>query len=113
MKRPPLWNIILAVVFALSFIVWIAYYEVKFHYLEEYNGVVTKKLQIPPKNMPELVIKGADEIFPCGKWSDIDFNSVKIGDSIVKRKYESNAYYYKKLGNGKYSVTKLEYWTSQ
>ncbi|RZK23148.1 MAG: hypothetical protein EOO43_08815 [Flavobacterium sp.] len=110
MKRPPLWNIILAGIFILSIVFYIAYFEVKFHYLEAYNGVVTKKLHIPPKNMPDLVISGTDEVFPCWKWKGIDFGTVGLGDSIIKRKYESKAYYYKKLGNGKFSVDTLEYW---
>ena len=95
----------------ILFAVWDTYVEIDLHYLEPYNGIVLKKLQIPPKKMPDLVIRGAKETFPCWKWEGINFDSVKLGDSIVKKKYDYFAYYYKRTNNGKYIKVKLSYWT--
>jgi hypothetical protein len=108
--KPPIVQILLLGIFAAALISWTIYGEIDYHYLEAYNGIVIKKLQIPPKKMPDLVIKGTATVFPCWKWEGIDFDSVKVGDSVVKRKYEGYAYYYKKLGNGQYIKTRLEYW---
>jgi hypothetical protein len=109
--KPPAILIIFFSVAVVALISWTIYSEIDFHYLQAYDGVILEKLQIPPKKMPDLVIKGAKTTFPCEKWKGLYFDSVKVGDSIVKRKHESYAYYYKKLGNGKYAVKKLEYWT--
>lgn len=109
--KPPAFLIIFFGIVVVAVISWTVYCEIDFHYLEAYNGVVIEKLQIPPKKMPDLVIKGAKSTFPCDKWEGIDFDSVKVGDSIVKRKHESSAYYFKKLSNGQFSVKKLKYWT--
>ena len=66
---------------------------------------------IPPKKMPDLLIRGTKNVFPTWKWEGMDFDSVKVGDSILKRKFESNAYYFKKIGKGKFIKIKLRYWT--
>ncbi|PWK75419.1 hypothetical protein LX99_03913 [Mucilaginibacter oryzae] len=106
------WSRIGMLVFLFIVGVWPIYTEIDLHYLETYNGIVIEKQESPPpKKMPELVIKGAKRTFPCWKWAGIDFDSVKLGDSIVKKKYNSFAYYYKKTSAGKYVKIKLKYWT--
>jgi hypothetical protein len=90
---------------------WIVFTEIDYHYLIAYQGTVIKKQQTPPKKIPYLVIKGSKEAFPVWKWEGINFDSVKIGDSIAKNKFESNAYYYKKTTDNKFIKVRLRYWT--
>ena len=61
--------------------------------------------------MPELVLEGVKERFRIWKWEGIEYDSVKIGDSIVKRKNESDAYWYKRKDNGSFQIIRLKYWT--
>ncbi|QNK64404.1 hypothetical protein H7F33_07975 [Pedobacter sp. PAMC26386] len=105
------WNLIFFAMAVMLLISWTIYSEIKYHYLIPYDGVIIEKKQIPPKNMPDLVVKGTKEIFPTWKWEGIDFDSVKLGDSISKKKYELNAYYFRKLNDGRYIKIKLKYWT--
>jgi hypothetical protein len=99
-----------AVIGIILFLGYIEFWEIRLHYFEEWNGVVIEKQQIPPKKMNDLLIKGNSEVFPTWKWEGINFDSVKIGDSIVKCRYESHAYYFKKLSNGNFEKTTLTYW---
>lgn len=104
------WRILLFLTVIALFSIYDFCWELKFHYFEDYNGIVIEKQHIPPKEMPELLIKGNKTTFPVWKWEGINFDSVQIGDSIVKRKYESHAYYFKKLKNGKFEKATLTYW---
>ncbi|MBC8986549.1 hypothetical protein H9X96_12235 [Pedobacter sp. N36a] len=105
------WKLIFFGIAVILVISWTIYCEIKYHYLISYDGVIIERQQIPPKNMPDLVVKGTKEIFPLWKWKGIDFDSVKLGDSISKKKYELNSHYFKKLDDGRYIKIKLKYWT--
>jgi len=81
------------------------------HYSIEQIGKVVGKERIPPKRMPELILEGVKEKFLIWKWEGIEYDSVKIGDSIVKRKNESDAYWYIRKDNGTFQMKRLRYWT--
>lgn len=109
-QQLPYPQLVFLVPIALAFLIWTVYIEIKCHYLDVYSGVVIEKQQIPPKKMPDLLISGNQTVFPTWKWEGIDFDSVQIGDSIVKRKYQPYAYYYRKVKGGKYLRRRLTYW---
>ena len=105
------WPLLFPLVGGILLLGWTVYIEIQLHYFIEFNGRVVQKLQIPPKKMPDLVVQGTDETFPVWKWEGIDFDSVQIGDSIIKKKYESKAYFFKRNSNGTFKKTTLKYWT--
>jgi len=104
------WNILFFGIAVLSMFSLVVYSEIKIHYFLEFNGIVVKKERIPPKKMPELVVSGANETFPTWKWQGIDFDEVQIGDSIIKRKFEQKAYWFRRDKNGKFQCKTLNYW---
>jgi len=105
------WHVYFFVVGATVMFAWLVYTEIHIHYFLEFNGPVIQKEKIPPKNMPDLVVRGSIKTFPTWKWNNIDFDSVQIGDSIVKRKYESKAFWFKRNSDGTYDQIELTYWT--
>jgi hypothetical protein len=105
------WPICFFAIGAIAIFGFVTYSEIKIHYFLKFNGIVVRKEMIPPKKMPDLVVSGTNETFPTWKWEGIDFDEVQIGDSIVKRKFERKAYWFKKDKNGKFQCMTLNYWT--
>jgi hypothetical protein len=104
-----LWTIYGLVLGAIAMVGWVIYCEINIHYLIEFNGKVVQKQKIPPKELPELIVRGSDNNFLIWKWKGINFDSVQIDDSIVKKRGESHAYWYRKNPDGTYNKNELTY----
>ncbi len=90
---------------------WIIYSEIRIKYFLKFNGLVIGKKEVAPKKLPELIVAGNTETFPLWKWKGIDYDSVRIGDSIVKTTSAPKAYYYKRDANKSFTKITLEYWS--
>ncbi|MNL70385.1 hypothetical protein D3C87_1953800 [compost metagenome] len=89
---------------------YVIFTEIRIHYFLEFNGSVVGKERQLPKKLPEILVAGTDESFHARKWEGINFDAVQVGDSIVKRKYEPGASWYRKKQNGTFELVKLRYW---
>lgn len=91
---------------------WVIYCEINISCFSEYNGRIVGKHKIRPKELPNLVVNGSARDFPLWKWGGIEYDSVQIGDSIVKKKYETEVLYLKKIDDKIFKTIRLKYWTS-
>lgn len=80
-------------------ILWIIAADFYTYYYQEFNGRVTGKQKIQPKEAEELLINETNDAFPLWKWDRSIYEEVNVGDSIVKRRYESRVHYYKRIND--------------
>jgi len=89
---------------------YVVYCEYHILYLLEFNGSVVAKNRPLPKKLPRITVSGTDEPFRLSKWKGMKYADILLGDSVVKRKYESEVVWYSKQKDGTFTVTRLKYW---
>ena len=80
-------------------IIWAFAANIYTCYFQEFNGKVIKKYKELPKETELLILSENKEPFPLYYWDRSLYDSIKIGDSILKRKYDPKVYYYKRVND--------------